>query len=75
MTDLVVAVFLSPVDVLLIATGARKLRATRKPACGALSFRREGQRVVTATGVYMAGSVFYDVLALLLVGLSRAASA
>ena len=91
MTDLVVAVLWSAVDVLLIATGALLVRALSlgrwrtedarnrearmfAPA-GALSFRRDGQRVVTATGVYMAGSAFYAVLAVLLVGLSRAASA
>ena len=91
MTDLVVAVLWSAVDVLLIATGALLVRALslgrwrtedarNKEArmfapAGALSFRRDGQRVVTATGVYMAGSAFYAVLAVLLVGLSRAASA
>ncbi|WP_235509432.1 hypothetical protein [Acidovorax sp. Root402] len=42
---------------------------------GALSFRREGQRVVTASGLYIAGSLFYVLLAVLLVGFSRAASA
>ena len=91
MTDLVVAVLWSAVDVLLIATGALLVRALSlgrwrtedarnrearmfAPA-GALSFRRDGQRVVTATGVYMAGSAFYAVLVVVLVGLSRAASA
>ena len=91
MTDLVVAVLWSAVDVLLIATGALLVRALslgrwrtedarHKEArmfapAGALSFRRDGQRVVTATGVYMAGSAFYAVLVVVLVGLSRAASA
>ena len=91
MTDLVVAVLWSAVDVLLIATGALLVRAlslgrwrtedaSNKEArmfapAGALSFRREGQRVVTASSLYIAGSLFYALLAVLLVCLSRAASA
>ena len=91
MTDLVVAVLWSAVDVLLIFTGALVVRllslgrwrtehvrhkeARMFAPVGALSFRREGQRVVTASGLYIAGSLFYALLAVLLVCLSRAASA
>ena len=72
MTDLVVAVLWSAVDVLLMATGALLVRALslgrwrtedarHKEApmfapAGALSFRRDGQRVVTATGLSRAAS-------------------
>jgi uncharacterized integral membrane protein len=91
MTDLVVAVLWSAVDALLIFTGALVVRvlslgrwrteharhqeARMFAPAGALSFRREGQRVVTASGLYIAGSLFYVLLAVLLVGFSRAASA
>ncbi|CAN7467484.1 hypothetical protein [Acidovorax delafieldii] len=91
MTDLVVAVLWSAVDALLIFTGALVVRvlslgrwrtehvrhqeASMFAPAGALSFRREGQRVVTASGLYIAGSLFYVLLAVLLVGFSRAASA
>ncbi len=91
MTEFLVAMLWSAVEVLIVFTGALVIRvlsfgrwrtedARNKEArmfapAGALSFRRDGQRVVTANGVYIAGSAFYAVLVVLVVGLSRAASA
>ena len=91
MVEFLVVMLCSVLEVVLVFTGAqmvdvlslgrwrtedaRNKEARMFAPAGALSFRRDGQRVVTATGVYIAGSAFYAVLAVLLVGLSRAASA
>lgn len=91
MTELVVAVLWSAVEVLVIFTGALVVRIvslgrwrTEDPRgkearifapAGALSFRRDGQRVVTMNGVCIVGFLFYALLGVTLVGLFRAASA
>lgn len=91
MTEFVVAMLWSVVEVLLVYTGALLVRflslgrwrtenARNKEArifapAGALSFRRDGQRVVTANGVYMVGFLFYAVLAVGLVSVVRWGSA
>lgn len=91
MVELVVAMLWSVVEVLLVVTGAMVVRVVSMgrwrtedvrskearifaPA-GALSFRRDGQRVVTANGVYMAGFLFYALFVALVVGLARGGAA
>ena len=90
MTELVFAVLWSAAELLLIFTGALMVRtvswgrwrteqwgsneARVFGAAGALSFRRDGRRVVTTNGLVFAGLLFYVLLVLVAVGLSRAAS-
>lgn len=91
MTELVFAVLWSAIEGLLILTGALVVRtaswgrwrtehwgsneARIFGAAGALSFRREGRRVVTTNGLVFAGLLFYVLLVLVVVGLSRTALA
>lgn len=91
MTEFVVAMLWSAVEVLVVFTGAQVVRVVRLGrwrtvprgndearvvgAAGALSFRREGQRVVTADGSMWMGLLFCALLVCVVVALSRAVSA
>ena len=87
MTEFLVAMLWSVVEVLIVFTGAQVVRvvslgrwrserrgsneARTLSAAGALSFRHEGQRVVTTNGLIFVGLSFYALLAVLAVALSR----
>lgn len=91
MTEFLVAMLWSVVEVLIVFTGAQVIRvlsfgrwrserwssneARTLSAAGALSFRHDGQRVVTTNGLIFVGLLFYGLLAVLAVALSRLASA
>ncbi|MFY3386836.1 hypothetical protein [Paracidovorax sp. MALMAid1276] len=91
MAEFVVALLWSVVEVVIVSTGALVVRvvslgrwraerwgsneARTWGAAGALSFRHEGQRVVTANGLIFVGLSFYGLLAVLVVALARLASA
>ena len=91
MTEFVVAMLWSAVEALVVFTGAQlvrvvslgRWRTVRRGddearicgAAGALSFRRDGQRVVTADGSMWMGLLFYALLVCVVVALSRAALA
>lgn len=89
MTDVVVVILWSVVEMLMVGTGALVVRLVSRGrwraeptgcneartfgAAGALSFLREGQRVVTTNGLMFAGLMFYGVLMAMVVVLSNAA--
>lgn len=89
MTDVVVVILWSVVEMLMVGTGALVVRLVSRGrwrteprgcneartfgAAGALSFLREGQRVVTANGLMFAGLMFYGVLMAMVVVLWNAA--
>ncbi|PJI97032.1 hypothetical protein CLU85_1794 [Acidovorax sp. 69] len=91
MTEFVVAMLWSAFEVLLVFTGAQLVRVASLGrwravlwgsnearvfgAAGALSFRHEGQRVVTANGLIFVGLLFYGVLALMVASVWGLASA
>ncbi len=91
MTELLVAMLWSVVEVLIVCTGAQVVRvvslgrwrserwgrneARTWNAAGAFSFRHEGQRVVTTNGLIFVGLLFYGVLAVLAVALAGLVSA
>ena len=91
MTEFLVAMLWSAVEVLIVFTGAQvvrvlslgRWRAERRggreariwSAAGALSFRHQGQRVVTTNGLILVGWVFYAVLVAMAVAFSRLVSA
>mgnify|MGYP006206822597 FL=1 len=91
MTEFLVAMLWSVVEVLIVFTGARVVRvvslgrwrserwssneARTWSAAGAFSFRHEGQRVVTTNGLIFVGLLFYGVLAVLAVALAGLVSA
>lgn len=91
MTEFLVAMLWSVVEVLIVFTGAQVVRvvglgrwrserwgsneARTWSAAGALSFRHEGQRVVTTNGLIFVGLLFYGVLAVLAIALAGLVSA
>lgn len=91
MTEFLVAMLWSVFEVLIVFTGAQVVRvvslgrwrserwgsneARALSAAGALSFRHEGQRVVTTNGLIVVGLLFYGVLAVLAVALAGLVSA
>jgi hypothetical protein len=91
MTEVLVAMLWSVFEVLIVFTGAQVVRvvslgrwrserwssneARTWSAAGALSFRHEGQRVVTTNGLVFVGLLFYGLLAVLAVALAGLVSA
>ncbi|MDH4464905.1 MAG: hypothetical protein QE290_12840 [Acidovorax sp.] len=91
MTEVLVAMLWSVFEVLIVFTGAQVVRvvslgrwrserwssneARTWSAAGALSFRHEGQRVVTTNGLVFVGMLFYALLAVLAVALAGLVSA
>lgn len=81
MTEFLVAMLWSAIEVLIVFTGAQvvrvvslgRWRAERRggneartwSAAGALSFRHQGQRVVTIHGLMFVGLLFYGLLGVL----------
>ncbi len=91
MTEFLVAMLWSVVELLVVFTGAQVVRvvslgrwrserrgsneARTWSAAGALSFRHEGQRVVTTNGLILVGLLFYALFAALAVAFSGLVSA
>ena len=84
MTEMIAMLLWSGIDFLLVLTGkilvttgslgrwrGERLSCNESRiygAAGALSFTRDGQRVVTSLGLVWIGALFYVLLALLLIG-------